>query len=809
MNGIEVLEKHGFSDIGIKDMRKLQIAMLTEMSDIWEWTYKTFMHMKSDPNDMVTLKEFDREKRLIIDNATELYRVIYFIRDQYLRNLQKNNSLLEEEKERCAHDFNWFADTWLWVHEPRNTQLINSNNEALPPSLPFIMYPAQRRVIDGIEFCYQNRLDCMVGKSREAGISWGFMAWGIHKWLFSEGFRLGVGSEKADKVDMIGSSNPLMGKGRYLLYSIPSFFRPPSMKFEKNHYDNQFRIINPNLGSEILGEVGDNIGRSGRYSAFVIDEAQDLSSPQRADEGLESATSCRIDVGTARGMNHFGTKWKSNAVVNYQVMWYEDPRKTKKWELGEPDKDSWWRIFTEEKNKDNPAKVRQEYDFDLLASVPDICIPPEWVQAAINLQLDDDRSDNVLGYDIKGSGSDSGAVVQREGSTVTTIEEHLDKHVTNNMWKAYRTGCDLNVNALNYDKISVGETFHEMLLNAEVDIPFAVNAIVGNASAGEDILATTGKPANQVYYNLRARAWVQLRNRFKKTFEFVAHGTNYAHSELISIPFHPKLIEELSYPKLHTRNGKYLIESKEQMKLRGLQSPNFADAAAYAFFDVEESCTDKVFNRFNMSRESGNIRDLDVEVGGNWKYVVSTHIQENNLVSILVGRFRELSGQFHILADYESSQLKPEDIKQILSFYVNPDSDAYKDAVWIGNKELFKGIERGEARIVELLRKKGIRLRENWEEDDQLGMAISEDLLESKKLLINTSCRSLIIQMPGAVMKGRKVDSRYGLVKALLLMITYLKERKIEFVLPKKGRGYEKSLKAKDDILRRATYNIQ
>jgi phage terminase large subunit len=48
---------------------------------------------------------------------------------------------------------------------------------------------------------------------------------------------------------------------------------------------------------------------------------------------------------------------------------------------------------------------------------------------------------------------------------------------------------------------------------------------------------------------------------------------------MISIPDHPQLIQELSYP-LHYRgeNGRIRIESKADLKRRGLKSPDFAEA---------------------------------------------------------------------------------------------------------------------------------------------------------------------------------------------------------------------------------------
>ena len=59
----------------------------------------------------------------------------------------------------------------------------------------------------------------------------------------------------------------------------------------------------------------------------------------------------------------------------------------------------------------------------------------------------------------------------------------------------------------------------------------------------------------------------------------------YDLSELISIPNNPELIMQLSQPTVkYSSNGKLLIESKEDLKKRGLSSPDMADSLAYSFW---------------------------------------------------------------------------------------------------------------------------------------------------------------------------------------------------------------------------------
>ena len=56
---------------------------------------------------------------------------------------------------------------------------------------------------------------------------------------------------------------------------------------------------------------------------------------------------------------------------------------------------------------------------------------------------------------------------------------------------------------------------------------------------------------------------------------------------MISVPNHPELIAQLSLPiYMSTEQGKVQIESKDDMRRRGIESPDFADALVLAFHNA-------------------------------------------------------------------------------------------------------------------------------------------------------------------------------------------------------------------------------
>ena len=82
----------------------------------------------------------------------------------------------------------------------------------------------------------------------------------------------------------------------------------------------------------------------------------------------------------------------------------------------------------------------------------------------------------------------------------------------------------------------------------------------------------SGRPASAktLFANRRAEAWWRLREGLEKG--------------QVALPYHDILIGDLTTPKyVLTSNGKILIESKEDMRRRGEQSPDFGDAVVMAF----------------------------------------------------------------------------------------------------------------------------------------------------------------------------------------------------------------------------------
>ena len=115
------------------------------------------------------------------------------------------------------------------------------------------------------------------------------------------------------------------------------------------------------------------------------------------------------------------------------------------------------------------------------------------------------------------------------------------------------------------------------------NLPFRHEAINGGSSPSDYYFVDEQRTSKEKYANRRIELWDNMKNRFRKTYEVRNNIAKHPMDELISIPNHQKLIQELSTPVLKHRNdGKMLLESKQDMAKRNVKSPDFADALAYA-----------------------------------------------------------------------------------------------------------------------------------------------------------------------------------------------------------------------------------
>lgn len=89
---------------------------------------------------------------------------------------------------------------------------------------------------------------------------------------------------------------------------------------------------------------------------------------------------------------------------------------------------------------------------------------------------------------------------------------------------------------------------------------------------GEERMRISG--CKTLYYNLRAFMWGEMRDWL---------------AGQVSIPNDHALKSELTAPRYSYRGGSLILESKDDMKARGVKSPNKADSLALTFADPRKT----------------------------------------------------------------------------------------------------------------------------------------------------------------------------------------------------------------------------
>lgn len=222
-------------------------------------------------------------------------------------------------------------------------------------------------------------------------------------------------------------------------------------------------------------------------------------------------------------------------------------------------------------------------------------IKPIWISAALNAheKLGFSKTGRkVGGLDVADEGEDANAFTRRHGSVVYAIDEWKKGDVIFTADKAHTIGLEEGLDDLYYDSIGVGA-------GVKAHLNRKGNAIrVGGFNAGGKVRDPSrkiyvGKTNEDMFANAKAQEWWGLRTRFYNTWRAIEHGDEFKEDEMISIMVGTGgltqndfdfLRAELSRPRIeYDNNGKVKVESKKDMKKRGIPSPNKADSVVIAF----------------------------------------------------------------------------------------------------------------------------------------------------------------------------------------------------------------------------------
>jgi hypothetical protein len=484
------------------------------------------------------------------------YDAVYAERMERLQRLRADPSLVPAVKAYYAEDRPaQFIHDWAMTFDPRLAEI------GQPTTIPFLLFPRQEQFIDWLLARWRSREDGLAEKSRDMGVSWLCVAFAAWMWLFQPGTVIGFGSRKEEYVDDLNDPKSLFWKFRSLIGLLPVEFQPAGWSLKK--HAPFMSITNPENGSVIVGEAGDNIGRGNRTSIYFKDESAYLERPDSIDAALSQTANCKIDVSTPNGEgNPFARKRRSGKVPVFTFNWKDDPRKGQDW-------------YDKQVRDLDPVVLAQEVDISYSASVSNAWIPADWVVQAMGRGPGDVPRTGPwrLGVDVARFGDDKTVILLRGHRALTTVARisKQDTMTVAAMVRDYVRDCahaGVRIEQIAVDVIGIGAGVVDRLNDME-DLD-GVQIVGVNSSIRLD---------NGRDYNLRAKIWRDMKDWLDPK-----NGP-------VSMKNDRDLEVDLTALRYSYRNGLLLIESKDDAKKRGIKSPDSADALALTFAEPVQKKT--------------------------------------------------------------------------------------------------------------------------------------------------------------------------------------------------------------------------
>lgn len=474
------------------------------------------------------------------------YTPVWDRRLEAMRRLRARPELFAGMRELYANDWHAFINDWMVTVDPRNPE------RGLPAKTPFLLFGRQEDFVTWIYERWTNQQNGLCEKSRDSGATWLCCAVALCMWLYVPGSIIGFGSRKEEYVDEVGDPKSIFWKLRTALELLPVEFRPQG--YDPKKHSKYMLLTNPENGNVILGEAGDNIGRGNRTTIYFVDEAAFIERPELVEAALSETTNCRIDVSTPNGMgNPFHRKRHSGKVPVFTFHWKDDPRKGEDW------------YARKVAQIDDPVIVAQEIDINYEASVDNLAIPAGLVSAAMNTPKNRVSTDGprFLGVDVARFGSADSVITERKHRAVLSQEAKrgLD---TQDVAGWVRDHIEARGGIKEYGAVCVDD------IGVGGGVTDTLKRWYGKKIVGVNVSLRVEDGRN---YNLRAK--------------LVADATAWLKDVPNHLPNDPELRSQLGSIQKKYQGGLVLIESKDDMRRRGVKSPDRADSLFLTFASPE------------------------------------------------------------------------------------------------------------------------------------------------------------------------------------------------------------------------------
>lgn len=316
--------------------------------------------------------------------------------------------LLAKAYYRDEHYVEFIRD-WGMMRDPRRAA---SGGTTV---FPFIPFPRQVELFHWIHRLVKLPVSGGMGrgnvdKTRDCGFSWCCVAYACWRFIFFENNDIGFGSSLERNVYDLGNPKSLFYKINAFLSLLPDEFKPVGWESKCiSKGTSAGKAVNPENGSTITGDCGDDIGRGGRTLVYFVDEHARIERPLLAEAALSENTNTQINGSTHRGPGSlFFRQCQSLKMLAperlFEFDWNQDPRKDQEW-------------YDRKKNDPmtDPVVFAEEVDRDPSASISDGFIDLELITDAEKNTNAIPHGPYIISVDVADMGNDESIINTRRG----------------------------------------------------------------------------------------------------------------------------------------------------------------------------------------------------------------------------------------------------------------------------------------------------------------------------------------------------------------------------------------------------------
>ena len=250
-----------------------------------------------------------------------------------------------------------------------------------------------------------------------------------------------------------------------------------------------------------------------------------------------------------------------------------------------------------EMKEKNYKKWLHVWDGQPNVNFEDAIMQPEWINASIDAHKKikgwKPMGIKSVGFDPADEGKDAKALVLRHGSIITNCIQWDTGDIDKAVDKAFQYADDWRADALVYDSDGLGAGvkvgLDKRIEGKHLDVSaFYGNAKVDNPHEDYDLTGDKRRTMKDMFKNKRSQYIRLLADRFERTYNAVENSVWSDPETMISLSSDIEDLDQLKselsrWQRKKGNNTFYQVESKQDMKARGYESPNMSDGLGYCF----------------------------------------------------------------------------------------------------------------------------------------------------------------------------------------------------------------------------------